>query len=111
MTPIDIFHGKQSAMVVAVSDERGGKSMMAFLIANPDDHGGYVLSFEDVKSGDASDSEGYAGTAELAMHIDLNGDGIEELIIRKTGYETFDFSLLGWDGHQWFDISGGGGGC
>ena len=111
VTPIDISHGKESSLVVTVSNETGGKSMMALLIAIPDDRSGYVFSFEEVKIGEASDGEGYAGTAELAMHVDLDGDGVEELILKRTGYESFDFDLLRWDGHQWLGISGGGGGC
>jgi hypothetical protein len=45
------------------------------------------------------------------MHLDLDGDGNEELLFEGVHYESFENSLLHLDGREWKDVGGNGGGC
>jgi hypothetical protein len=111
VTLVEIGWNKKYALVVTATDETHKQTAMAFLIATSDDHGGYLISREDVRTGGASDSEGYAGAVELFLHSDLDGDGAEEILIRHSAYETFGAYLLRWDGISWQEISSISGGC
>lgn len=111
VTSVALGRGKREALVMTAKEETPEHSAMAFLIAMPKGPDGYVVSREDVREGSASDSEGYAGYAELALHVDVDGDGIEELLVQRGAYETFDASLLRWQGNAWEEIASNGGGC
>lgn len=111
VTPVAIFPSKDMSLVVTANDEFDHQTVRVFLVATPDKQGRYVLATEEVQTGSASDSDGFTGISELALHADFNGDGIEELLILDTAYESFGARLLQWNRKEWQEVAGNGGGC
>ncbi len=111
VTPVAVFPKGPVSLVISANDELNDQTATAFVVATPDARGQHVVSKEDVRIGTASDSEGDAGTMELAAHADFDGDGVEELLIRQSAYESFGVDLLRWNGSGWESVASNGGGC
>lgn len=111
VTPLAIFPNAPVSLVISASDESNDQSATALLVATPDSRGHVVVSKEIVRVGTAPDSEGYSGITELAAHTDFDGDGVEELLIRQSAYESFGVDLLRWNGSGWESVASNGGGC
>lgn len=111
VTPVVIAPKGPVSLVISASDELNNRTATAFLVATPDARGHHVVSKEDVRTGTASDSEGYAGTMELAAHADFDGDGVQELVVRQSAYESFGVHLWRWSGSEWVSVASNGGGC
>ena len=109
--PLRLRAGQRESLIVTANDEWKERSITVFLIAEPDQAGRYAFTGKTVRLGSPSDSEGYAGTHEYLEHADVTGDGIAEIFIVRSAYESFDTSVLQWDGQKWEIVAGAGGGC
>ena len=95
-----------------VNEEKARIKHRLFLIAMGDDAGGYradyVWYFRFLESVD----EGSTETIELVDTIDLDEDGIDEVIVSDRGYEGNEYEILKRVGGKWREVYGGGGsGC
>lgn len=111
VTPVRVRAWRSPMLVVTTNGERKERTLSAFLIASLAKDGRYALLEKTVEIGSASDSEGYAGTWDLGLHVDLNGDGDEELLMFHGAYESFSAVLMQWDGKKWREVASNGGGC
>lgn len=109
--PLRLRAGQQESLIVTANDEWKQRSLTVFLIAEPDAGGKYAFTEKTVNLGSPSDSEGFAGTHEYLEHADVTGDGVAEIFIARSAYESFDTSVLQWDGRKWEVVAGAGGGC
>jgi hypothetical protein len=110
VTPVAVSARAEMTLVISSNVEVNEATATAFLIADPDGRGKYDITREDVQTGSASDSEGYAGMMEFVLHADVDGDGVEELLVRRAAYETFEVILLR-RGGGWSEVASVGGGC
>jgi hypothetical protein len=111
VTEVYMASGKSSALVITTNESHGDKSFAAQIIANRNAAGKYAMSEKYVNRGGREDQDSFSGTQQLIMHLDLDGDGNEELLFERMQYESFGTSLLQWDGREWRDVGGNGGGC
>lgn len=111
ITPVRGHANEAPILVITANGEREQRTLTAFLSASLAKGGRYAVSDKTIAFGGASDSDGYAGSWELGLHVDLNGDGAEELLVLRTGYESFSAVLMQWDGKTWREVASNGGGC
>lgn len=109
--PIASRAGADEFLAVAANDEFRDRSITVFLLTRKNKAGRPVVLEERFSTGGPADSEAYAGTLELVLHGDLDGDGFEEILIKTDAYESFGVSLLRWNGKRWETVGGNGGGC
>jgi hypothetical protein len=109
--PVTVLPNQAPSLVITANHENNEKTVTALLVAMPTKQGKYVIKYQKVATGSPSDSEGFAGTYELVLHVDMDGDNIEELLFDYAAYESFGNFLLYWDGAKWIDLGGNSGGC
>ncbi len=99
--------GKEPTLLVSFIDPQGGDiapgvghtSHMLALFDKDDT--GYVSTYRHVKSGDAKTVE----FQRLVDHLDVDGDGIDEIILETWHYGgTNDLVVLGFKAGQWHEV-------
>ena len=79
------------------------------LLAEPSDTGTYLATFKDVDQGDTVNG---AAFRKFIANADLDGDGMEELILHAAGYEQSGYEVLSRSGGKWqVVLSTGEDGC
>lgn len=104
--------GKVSFIIESEVDvnRRKGLSMLAILTSGAS--GRLVATYSDIRKGTASDSDGYAGSQTLIDHIDLDGDGLDEIFIAVRGYESSEIKVFTRHRQGWAEVAtGGAAGC
>lgn len=102
----------QPSLVVSVAGSQADQTASVFMVLTPTHGGHYIRTMNEVLVGAHSDTDEYAGAFTLSDHIDVDGDGEEELIITKTDYESYSTRVYRRAGAKWLIIGGGaGGGC
>ncbi|MGH9600890.1 MAG: hypothetical protein ACRD24_00760 [Terriglobales bacterium] len=78
-------------------------------MAGPDGDGFKTeLAWHYLSSGAFDDHQQRA----LVDHLDLDGDGVDELIVRMEGYEDWQYGIYKKEKKRWKLVyTGGGGGC
>ena len=98
--------------VVAVFSLRGRKlEHRLFTILSPAKDDWRVDLKLHTSSDDLEDLKDLS-TPEFVGQLDLDGDGIDEVILRNSYYESWDYSIYGKKQGVWKKLhQGGGGGC
>lgn len=104
--------GLSNFIVEAELQAQGAASVNMMIILTPDKSGKLNPTFTDVRIGGPSDSDGYAGRQSFVDHIDLDGDGVDELLVSHTGYESASIKVYQRQGPAWVEVADGvGTGC
>lgn len=47
------------------------------------------------------------GSRALRNAVDLDGDGVDELVVHESGYEYHDVAVMGWNGSEYAPLPAG----
>lgn len=99
----------QKAEMVGTFSVRDKVERTLLLVAGPDGAGfKSELAWHYSASGAPDDRQ----QRTLVDHLDLDGDGVDELIVRLDGYEDWQYGIYKKDKKHWKLVyTGGGGGC
>jgi hypothetical protein len=104
--------GRPSLVLQTQHEQTGQRAVTVMMVLSPQASGGYRTTLAEVRAGGASDSDGYGGSWALQAHVDLDGDGEEELIVSESGYEWASTLVLRRRGQTWLQVvSAAGAGC
>lgn len=70
-----------------------GASVAVLLVAEPADGGEWRLTWDEFNLGGANDSEGAPGTSAVLASADLDDDGVDELFVNTSAYESSHISV------------------
>lgn len=96
---IPVQGGAGPMLVASVGLEARKKSYALTVIAEAGRDGRYRLSYQDFRSGGLSESLVREDT--FFQSADLDGDGVDELILHGSGYEWGHYYVLKKDAGQW----------
>ena len=104
-------NGEGRALVIESVVHWEGASVAVLLVAEPGDGGEWVLTWDTFNLGGANDSDGAPETSEVLASADLDDDGVDELFVNTSAYETSHISVVKRTAGAWEPWGWGGGGC
>lgn len=99
--------GATSFIVEAEVDANSRTTISLLLILTPSTSGHLSATYSDIRKGGPSDSDGYAGQQSFVDHIDLDGDGQDEIFVSETGYESGGIKVFTRRDQSWVQIADG----
>lgn len=103
-----LFRANARPVLVASYEAGGGSGTAAMLIIAEERQAGYRPAYAWFHHG----IEAQVETRELVDALDVDGDGMPELVVRNGFYEDWTYSVLSRTPEGWIDIyTGGANGC
>ena len=86
-----------------------GASVEVLLVVEPGVGGEWVLTWDTFNLGGANDSDGAPETSEVLASADLDDDGVDELFVNTSAYETSHINVVKRTAGAWKPWGWGGG--
>jgi hypothetical protein len=103
LTAVDLDHDGRPELIGSFRIERDGKAYLLFLIVAT--HGNYKIELQRYR-------EGLEDGEDFVDELDVDGDGVGEVITKVSGYESWEYAIYKRKVGRWQAVyKGGGGGC